>query len=142
PDAFRQLSEGLIGADDQVGAIVGAGYRSDERGRILAKRYLPVINYETILYWLQPDYFTQPSCFFTRAAWEQCGPLDTTLRYSMDLALWLEIARKFEFRRLDAVLSNTLAHSNAKTMAEVEHSSVDTALVLARHGREDLARWH
>jgi glycosyltransferase involved in cell wall biosynthesis len=142
PDALQQAALALAGAGERVGAAAGSGYRVDERGRILATRELPEISYESIMMWLQPDYFPQPSCFFTRAAWAQCGPLDATLHFGLDLALWLEIARVFEFRRIDAPLSNSLVHAAAKTIAEIERATVEIALIMTRHGREDLARIH
>jgi glycosyltransferase involved in cell wall biosynthesis len=142
PGALHHAAEALAGAGETVGAAAGAGHRVDESGRILLTRQLPEINYESILMWLQPNYFPQPSCFFTRAAWAQCGPLDSTLHFGLDLALWLEIARVFEFRRIDAPLSNSLVHAAAKTIAEIERATVDIALIMTRHGREDLARIH
>ena len=34
----------------------------------------------------------QPASFFTRGAWEACGPLDVNIQYAMDRDLWLRMS--------------------------------------------------
>lgn len=141
PGALTTVAKAFMEADEKVGAVVGSGYRVDTQGNILVERHMTTIDYEHILMWTRPEYFCQPSCLFTRKAWEKCGPLDQSLHYSMDLALWLNIAQHFDYLRIDQPLSNTTVHPDAKTMSKASYSLIDTAILLMRHGREDLARF-
>ena len=81
----------------------------------------------------------QPSCFFTRQAWQTCGPLNENLNYCLDVDLWLKMSQKFEFKKLDAVLSHATAHQDAKTTATKHQTSVETSLLMMEYGAKDVA---
>ena len=62
------------------------------------------------------NYISQPSTFYTRAAYERVGMLDRHLHYAMDWDLWCRFARagcRFQF--LDAVLSGARYYEDTKT---------------------------
>ena len=84
----------------------------------------------------------QPSCFFTRAAWEAAGPLDESIHFALDLDLWLRMVKHFEFVPVDALLSRALIHDDAKTTAQRNLMVVDSTLVIIRHGGERFVRRH
>jgi len=129
-----------------VGAIVGGGDIVSESGEQVYVSKTEHVSLNALYDWADGKNFMQPSCFFTRKAWEECGPLDENLRYTMDLDLWLKISKKFEFEVIEEVLSHSLAHAEAKTTAYLTESDSpeavnslrklhqEMALVIARHG--------
>jgi hypothetical protein len=78
--------------------------------------------------------FMQPACLFTRAAWEDAGPLRLDLEYCMDLALWLRIAEKHHFIVLPDTLAFVHDHEAAKTSRERHRMFAEIALLLATDG--------
>src|SRR6185369_15501782 len=97
------------------------------------------VDLDFLYHWL--DYFFwQPSCFFTRKAWESCGPLDEKVHYAMDLDLWLKISKRSSFLVTNSDLSCSLKHPDAKTTADVVNTLVEALVVVIRHGGEDAAK--
>ena len=83
----------------------------------------------------------QPSCFFTREAWERCGPLSEDLHYAMDLDLWLKISKQFKFNKIDDLLSYSVRHEGAKTSGRnFAKVKIDIAFAYSRNGNELMAR--
>lgn len=80
------------------------------------------------------NHLVQPSVFFTRAAWEEAGPLDESLHYAMDADLFLTMARTHRFRHLPVEVAYSVYHEAAKTRRHRAASITELALVQARHG--------
>ena len=139
PGALMAVAEAFA-ANPDAGAVVGAGdMLYEETGRaILVESFsvTPESLYRSVL----GQYFMQPSCFFTRMAWEACGPLDESLHLAMDTDLWLSIASKHRFATVSQNLSTTIVHPNAKTTARAAESYADGLLVIERRGGHDEAR--
>jgi glycosyltransferase involved in cell wall biosynthesis len=132
-DTLKIVSEAAMSAP-AAGAILGAGEMIDENGNLVHSSSIPAfVTQESLFKWTN-DYFWQPSCFFTRQAWELCGPLDEDLHYAMDLDLWLKIANNFPFSIVNLNLSTSLKHLNAKTSAFAYLSVMEAAIVIASHG--------
>lgn len=138
PGALEAVAE-VYRANPNIGAIVGAGQMVDSNGNVLLQASRREISLETLYDWID-QYFWQPSCFFTRRAWEKCGPLDESIHYALDLDLWIKIARTFVFVTIDQSLSFNLSHESAKTTKMVHESIVDSVMVVLRHGGEAPAR--
>jgi glycosyltransferase involved in cell wall biosynthesis len=140
PGALFNVANKYIN-DQSVGAIFGQGHIVDLSGKIVHKTRVPEVNSENLFDWFAGGAeFMQPSCLFTRQAWLECGPLVEDLHYAMDLDLWIKIAKKYSFKKIDNLLSISLRHDSAKTHAFAERSYIDVAMVYVRHGREDKAR--
>jgi hypothetical protein len=60
-------------------------------------------------------FFPQPSVFFTREALKLAGVLKEDLHYSMDLELWLRMARHVPITLIEQHLSWMRRHDDAKT---------------------------
>jgi len=89
---------------------------------------------------------TQPSCFFSRVAWQNCGPLDESLNYAMDLDLWVKIAKTYSIRKVEAILAAAVVQENAKTQRNIGMMYAEQDIVKVRHGYEsyaiqDIAQW-
>jgi len=80
------------------------------------------------------NHLVQPSVFFTRAAWDECGPLSNELHYAMDADLFLGMSRKFEFIHLAADLAYSVYHEGCKTRNKRAESISELGLVQAKHG--------
>lgn len=64
----------------------------------------------------QSNPLPQPSCFFTRSAYDAVGGLDPSLHLTMDLDLWLRMLQGgVEVRTVPTVLSRIVVHPGAKT---------------------------
>jgi glycosyltransferase involved in cell wall biosynthesis len=57
----------------------------------------------------------QPSMFWRREVFERVGYLDEAQYYIMDFDYWVRMARHFDFRNVDRVLSYAVYHDDAKT---------------------------
>ncbi len=125
-----------------AGAFVGGGEYVDVKGKVLLCKEPAEVSLESLYDWLDIFHFMQPSCFFTREAWERAGGLDESVHIAMDVDLWLKIARHFSFKSTDTLLSRSMIHNNAKTTAYRYHSEIDTVFTIARHGGEAQARCH
>jgi len=138
PGALTAVAEAFR-ANPGVGAVVGAGEMVDEEGKVLSHLKPFEVTVESLYRWLN-RYFWQPSCFFSREAWQQCGPLDENINFAMDLALWLRIAKKYRFLPIDTMLSTSLKHAGAKTTAFDYYGVMDAVMVIVRHGGENHVR--
>jgi len=139
PEALQLIAE-RFGKERETGALVGIGHKVDKAKNII---YTPPrgsqLNFESFLNW-RKSHFMQPSCFFTREAWDTCGPLNESLNYCLDVDLWLKISQKFKFDKLDRVLSYATAHEQAKTTATKHQASVETWLLIMEYGAKEIAR--
>ena len=125
--------------------FVGAGQMINSTGKVVLYKGYPSggIDLDTIYNWLSGHDFMQPSCFFTRKAWEKSGALDETIHIALDVDLWLRMARNnFKFIATPELLSTSLAHDKAKTTAYRHLMVVDASIVIIKHGGEQAVRRH
>jgi glycosyltransferase involved in cell wall biosynthesis len=130
--ALKAVAERYLD-DTTVGAIVGAGQMVNEKGDLLNRSNPVEVTLESMYQWLE-RWFWQPSCFITRQAWENCGPLDETYHFAMDVDLWFRIVRLYRFTITDAMLSTSLKHSKAKTTAHSYLTRLEVTAVIAKNG--------
>jgi glycosyltransferase involved in cell wall biosynthesis len=123
-----------------VGAIVGIGHSVDIQENIVNTPPFKELTFTAFLDWMKSSNFMQPSCFFTKSAWLDCGPLDSSLNYCMDVKLWLDISQKYSFEKIDRVLSHSLAHNRGKTKSQGEYSRAETILLIQKYGGEHIAK--
>ncbi len=76
----------------------------------------------------------QPSVFFTRKAWDKCGPVNSDYHYAMDADLFISMAREFTLHHLDIDIAYSVYHENCKTRNARAESITELALVQAAHG--------
>src|SRR5690606_16541464 len=122
-----------------TGALVGRGYKVNLLRKIIYTPKSKALGYDAFLRWMRGNNFMQPSCFFSKTAWEACGPIDESLHFCMDVDLWLKIARKFEFERLEKDIAHAYAHDEAKTTALAIDSRIETTLLIYDNGHKQLA---
>jgi len=86
------------------------------------------------------NHLIQPSVFFSRRAWEQCGPVSERLHYAMDADLFLSMSARFRMIHLPIDLAYSVYHEDCKTRGHRAESISELALVQARHGGFDVAQ--
>lgn len=86
------------------------------------------------------NHLVQPSVFFSRGAWEKCGPVREDLHYAMDAALFIRMARMTRMRAIDVDLAYSVYHEDCKTRGSRAESVVELAYVQACHGGLEEAR--
>lgn len=60
-------------------------------------------------------YIFQPAVFWTRALWEEAGPLDEALHYAMDFDLWLAFFARGAPVIVDSMIGVHRTHADTKT---------------------------
>jgi len=80
------------------------------------------------------NHLIQPSVFFSRHAWQKCGPLDIDDHYSMDADLFISMSKRFRGVAINKPLSYSVYHKDCKTRANRWDSIVQLALVQSKHG--------
>jgi len=128
-----------------AGAWCGGCVRVEPNGKKVWVRWPKRLDAEGVADWNQNS-FGQPACFFSKEAWERCGPLDEELHYGMDLDLWLKMAKAVAIERVDKELAAEHAHDEAKTEADRGRMYATQFLLQFRHGYEqfaveDITRW-
>jgi glycosyltransferase involved in cell wall biosynthesis len=136
PGALQKVAE-VFTANPEAGAVVGAGNMVDEVGNevLLCEPFEVTV---ASLYGWVDRFFWQPSCFFTRKAWESSGPLDEGLHFAMDLDLWFKIAASWKFAMTEANLSWSLKHADAKTTSSGADTLVEALQVISRYGGDQV----
>lgn len=124
---------------ENTGALVGKGYIINQEKEIIYTPSVGELSYEALLRWMQGNSFMQPACYFTKKAWDTCGPLDEDLNFCLDVDLWLKISKQFEFERLDQDIAFAYGHDQAKTIASELDSRIETAFLIYGNGNKDLA---
>lgn len=79
-------------------------------------------------------HLVQPSVFFSRKAWEKCGPVNIGYHYAMDADLFIGMANKFKLHHLDLDIAYSVYHEDCKTRNARAESISELALVQASHG--------
>jgi glycosyltransferase involved in cell wall biosynthesis len=126
--------------DTSVGAIYGQGHIVNESGAIVYTPKLATVTRENLFSWCFGNDFMQPSCLFTRKAWQESGSIDESLNFALDVDYWMRITDKFTFKPITDVLSISLSHPLAKTTSMRDRSHVELALVCMKHGGETYAK--
>jgi len=138
PGTLHRFAE-LFQQNPNHGMLVGTGRMVDETGK---ETYYKVpdseINLHRLYQWLNGADFMQPSSAFSRKAWELSGPIDESIHISLDVDLWLRMAKKgIKFLTVDELFSEALSHQNAKTTAFQNLMILDCSMVIAQHGGKE-----
>jgi len=80
------------------------------------------------------NHLIQPSVFFSRNVWNQCGPLDIRDHYAMDADLFISMSKEFAGVAIGKPLAYSVYHEQCKTRANRWDSIVQLSLVQAKHG--------
>jgi glycosyltransferase involved in cell wall biosynthesis len=104
PDAVHTAVEAFL-ENPAAALIYGNADFIDETGNLIAPCTVvePFARQRLIDY---GDYIIQPAAFFSRAAYESVGGLDTSLHWAMDWDLWIRLAQDYEFVYVENILAS------------------------------------
>lgn len=138
PGALKSLME-TVAAYPGSGVWAGSCNLVNPKGRVLTTVRPFGLTRDELASWGVTGFFFQPSCFFSREAWEKCGPLDLSLYIAFDLDLFLTLAAEYKIHGVDTLWSEATIHKDAKTTAREPLMNAEKYVVQARHGYERLA---
>ncbi len=87
------------------------------------------------------NYIIQPSTFWSRDLWQAAGPLDVSLRYTMDYDFWMRAFRVAPPLILDQALSAFRIHKSSKGGSQYERQFDEEIQVLRRYNRSRAIDW-
>jgi glycosyltransferase involved in cell wall biosynthesis len=136
-DAFRSVSAAYHESCG-AGGWFGGCLQVNVEGETLVLVYPNRLDADALASWGE-NAVNQSACFFSKEAWQRCGPLDEELHYAMDFDLWIKIALEFSIVRDNSVLAAAVVHENAKTQRNVGMMYAEQFVVKVRHGYERYA---
>ena len=74
----------------------------------------------------------QPAVFFSREAWERCGPMDPGERLVLDYDLFCRMSRSYHFHSIDQVLATYRLHADSKTSGVDNEKRLKESLRVSR----------
>jgi glycosyltransferase involved in cell wall biosynthesis len=84
---------------------------------------------------LRRDFISQPSAFFSAAAYRATGEISRDLMYSMDYDYWLRLGKQWEPRFVDDFLANFRWHTQSKNGAAYRKAAWETFQTARRHAK-------
>lgn len=87
------------------------------------------------------NYIIQPSTFWSRTLWEAAGPLDVSLRYTMDYDFWLRAIRLAPPLVIPRPLSAFRIHKTSKGGSQYEQQFDEEIQVLRRYNKSRTIDW-
>lgn len=74
----------------------------------------------------------QPAVFFTREAWERCGPMDPAERLVLDYDLFCRMSRSYPFHTIDQVFATYRLHAASKTSGVDNDKRLEESIRVSR----------
>ncbi|MDO6760242.1 glycosyltransferase family 2 protein [Tamlana sp. 2_MG-2023] len=133
PGALKKVS--TYKWTNEVGALVGIGHKVNLHKEIrYTPSYYDPVTLKDLFNWNNGKNFMQPAAFFSKKAWNDCGPLNEDLNICMDVDLWIKIAKQYKIVRIQDSLAHAFIHEDAKTTALIDEMIIETNLMIAQHG--------
>lgn len=89
--------------------------------------------------WWNEGHFYQPSCLFDASAFRTVGGLNESLHYTMDVDLWMRLAREGEFKAIKGMLSEARVYPEAKTWRAPNRVEAEKIAINVYNGHIDIA---
>ncbi|MFQ5527966.1 MAG: glycosyltransferase family 2 protein [Thermoanaerobaculia bacterium] len=85
------------------------------------------------------DFIVQPGAFWLSDLWNEAGPLDERLHYTLDYEFWMRTAKRFHLHYLPDPLAKERLHGDAKTFSGDLERIEELRAIAIRHGGTELA---
>jgi len=95
--------------------VYGKGYTIDEYSKITGECHTEPFSIKRLESY---NFIYQPSVFIRKKVLDKIGLLDESLHYSMDLDLWIRVAKEFKIKYLPEFLSTYRLHGESKTISQ------------------------
>ena len=82
---------------------------------------------------LSKDFISQPTVFFTKRVFQEVGPLDLDLEYTMDYDYWLRIGKRYSPIYINRFLANFRWQGESKNSRNYSKSAYEAYLVAKKH---------
>lgn len=140
PNALNEVRKAYL-ENPQTDVVVGNAYLTEVD-------FKPIHHFRFDETKLTPEYLldyarhhlVQPSVFFSRTAWNECGPVREDLHYAMDADLFIRMSRQTSMKAIDVDLAYSVYHEDCKTRGSRAESVAELAYVQASHGGIEEAR--
>jgi glycosyltransferase involved in cell wall biosynthesis len=119
-------------------AVYGRCLLVDENGKEIGFYHTEPFSYHALL---TRNIIAQPALFFRRAMYERFGPLDESLRFSMDYEYWLRCSREAKFVYVPELFAGYRIHTRAKTTTAARAQAAEANRFRFRYGRGVLPGW-
>jgi glycosyltransferase involved in cell wall biosynthesis len=131
PGALRRIGQ-LFQQHPETDLIYGRMDLIDPAGRVLGTIGEP-FRRRTLL--LSRNVVPQPAAFVRRSALDRVGLLDESLRYVMDLDLWLRLAADRQPGYVPETFARAVVHGATKTLSGRDAMAAERQDVRLRHAR-------
>jgi glycosyltransferase involved in cell wall biosynthesis len=113
PGAIRAVVEHFV-ADQDVMLLYGDALAIDARNVSYGLRVnVKSCDFGSLVH--RGDFIVQPAAFWRRNLWQQLGPLDETLHYTLDYEYWMRAARRYKLHYVPLCLAQERLYKGAKT---------------------------
>ncbi len=129
PGAIRAAVERLT-AEPEAGAVYGEAHWVDWRGEVLGRYPTQTFDPQQLS---RECYICQPACFLRKSAFEEAGGLDPELQCAFDYDLWIRMAARHRFVKIERYLATSRMHSGNKTLGRRSEVFAESIRVLKRH---------
>lgn len=146
PGAFSAVAKYFL-ENPEVEVVNGGAYCIDANGVPMTKQ-LPFFVF-SLGFEATHDYFRfskaqslvfQQSTFWRRTAYDGVGGIDTTLRFCMDLDLFLRLSKRRKFAKLPVFLACFRWHDQCKTSTLEDLRQREVELLARRYGQTEYSR--
>lgn len=134
PGALRTVLA-VFDADPEVGVIYGKANHVDIAGDLIAPYPTEAWDSRRLE---STCFICQPAAFFRREVVARRGPLDASLRYSMDYEFWLRLKDREKIRFIGETLAASRVYPETKTLRDKPGVFRECLLVVHRH----TGRWN
>jgi len=124
-------------ANPDVDVVYGHGALVNEDGRLLHVMWTPP--YRKTVLWRE-NFISQPAVFIRRRVLED-GFVDESFHYTMDHELWLRLASKHSFGRIDKVLAIDRHQAQRKTFHWPEQANEEVLRLVEMYGIPQGGTW-
>jgi glycosyltransferase involved in cell wall biosynthesis len=112
PGSFNTVGE-YFRQKPETRWLIGNGIVINAEGKELLRCFTPPVDFEKLIFYKVP--FIQPSIFFSRKTFFECGGFDRNMTFSFDLDLFLNLAKGGTPAQIDFFLSAFRFHKLSKT---------------------------
>lgn len=74
----------------------------------------------------------QPSTFWHRAVWENCGPIDASISHALDYDLFCRFSQKYRFHKVPELWSRFRLHESSKTVKKSRDRLIEECIEISR----------
>lgn len=123
---------------EPVDVIYGDGVFIDRNGHVLRVVRVPDWDYARLR---RSCFIVQPAVFFRRRVVKR-NALNKNLHFSMDYEFWLRLGKKYDFAKVDQILTGFRIYEQAKSSANKDKLRLENRRIQLRYGQEFGPTYH